>query len=448
MDNPFTSSAVESPTALDVQRRMEMAKMLMQQGLSPDGGTQYAPGGVAIRKSPLEGLAKMLQVYMGRQNQDQADTMQRQIQQQGTADAMRFADALRAKPAAPTGDSFQTGANEMGDEAAIVPQWQGPQAPDSNKAMAIALGSQNPMLQQLGGSLLGGMLPKPDKWGTDPRYDQNGNAYLVSEQGNVKPLSGVKARDKVEVTNGQAYNPYATAPGTTFAPQANPYENLAVPGPDGSIIPNQPIIEAKKAIAKSGAANTSIKIDNKTGESLAAQVGPMIAQSHTAALGAQGAIVNADNITKALDSGKVIAGPGATLRLRGEQIANAFGVGGKDTAEKITKTREVIQGLAQSTLTARKQLAGQGQVSDNEGKLLERAASGNIDDMTMSEIRTVVGVNKRLAERQIQLHNQLIDKTKANPATAPIANFFELPAQQQPQGGGTMRFDSQGNPVP
>ena len=440
MDNPFVSASVANPTAMDVQRRNELAKYLMQQGMAQTG-TETAAGGVAIRKSPLEGLAKMLQVYAGKGQQDQADAMQRQIQEQGTADAMKFADALRSVP----GQAANTlPEDQAGPTSPAIPA----QLPDSNKAMAIALGSQNPMLQQLGGSLLGGMVPKADEWGTDPRYDQNGNAYLVSKQGNVKPLSGVKARDKAEFVNGTAVNPYATAPGTTIAPQANPYENLAVPGPNGTIVPNQPIIEAKKAIAKSGAANTSIKIDNKTGESLAAQVGPMIAQSHTAALGAQGAIVNADNITKALDSGKVIAGPGATLRLRGDQIANALGIGGKDSAEKITKTREVIQGLAQSTLTARKQLAGQGQVSDNEGKLLERASSGNIDDMTMSEIRTVVAVNKRLAERQIQIHNQLIDKTKANPATAPIANFFELPVQQQPQGGGTMRFDAQGNPVP
>lgn len=186
---------------------------------------------------------------------------------------------------------------------------------------------------------------------------------------------------------------------------------------------------------KAGAANTNLKVENKTGESLASQVGPMIAQSHTAALGAQAAVVNADNITKALDSGMAITGPGATIRLRGVQIADALGIGGGSTAERVQKTREVIQGLAQSTLAARKQLAGQGQVSDNEGKLLERAASGNINDMTAGEIRTVVAVNKRLAQRQIQIHQQLISKTKANPSTAPIAGFFDLPPQEQAPPG-------------
>ena len=60
MDNPFVSASVANPTAMDVQRRNELAKYLMQQGMAQTG-TETAAGGVAVRKSPLEGLAKMLE---------------------------------------------------------------------------------------------------------------------------------------------------------------------------------------------------------------------------------------------------------------------------------------------------------------------------------------------------------------------------------------------------
>lgn len=263
-------------------------------------------------------------------------------------------------------------------------------------------------------------------------------AQAIQKQG--PKLEKVSPGDTIGTFEGGKFNPVFSNPKAPDLPgPLQEYEYAKNQGYQGSFT------QWDKERKQAGAASTNIKVENKTGESLAAQVGPMIAASHTAALGAQAAVVNADNITKALDSGMALTGPGATMRLRGAQIADALGVGGGNTAERIQKTREVIQGLAQSTMAARKQLAGQGQVSDNEGKLLERAASGDINDMTASEIRTVVAVNKRLAQRQIQIHNQLVAKTKANPATAPIANFFELPPQEQPQaapGGNVVDFGS------
>jgi hypothetical protein len=180
---------------------------------------------------------------------------------------------------------------------------------------------------------------------------------------------------------------------------------------------------------RAGASNVSVKVDNKLGEGVAAQVGPMVAASYNSAAGAHQSIVNSDNLIKAVESGKVYTGPGATFRLFGAQVGQTLGVGGTDTAESIRNTRAAIQGLAQATVSARGQLKGQGQVSDFEGKLLEKASSGNVDDMTANEIKQIAEVNKRLAKQLVEQHNNVIGKLKANDVTAPLATMFELPPQ-------------------
>ena len=432
MDNPFTSSAVESPTALDVQRRMEMAKMLMQQGLAPDSGTQYAPGGVAIRKSPLEGLAKMLQVYMGRQNQDQADTMQRQIQQQGTADAMKFADALRAKPAAPTGDSFQTGANEMGDEAATVPQWQGPQAPDSNKAMAIALGSNNQMLQQLGGSLLGGMVPKAPKWTPIEQYNaQTGKKekLLIDENNptNRMPLGGQEAT-KMEVADGTVYDPYKVTPGQVMPKQFDrpaslkEYEYAKEQGYKGSYF--QWDTERRKAGATSVQVSTDnlglkpkdrFEMEGKLGDDYRAVTKP-----DQAILGSVSKIKELVKTGSPLKDqsaiysfAKMLDPDGAVREADYAAIANSLG--GVDRLKNI----------------ARKALTGE-YLSPEQRKDMVSAAS--LFEKTASE--RIARANKQYSD-QARRYN--LD---------PAAFSVEPPPQAQPQPGKTYRYDSQGNPVP
>lgn len=194
-------------------------------------------------------------------------------------------------------------------------------------------------------------------------------------------------------------------------------------GPDGK--PNLPVIEAKKAIQKAGA--TNVKIENKLGEGLAKEVGPMVASSYNAAMGAQQQVENSDNLIRAVDSNKVIAGPGASLRLKGAQVADALGIGGKDNAEKIQNTRAAIQGLAQATVAARAALKGQGQVSDYEGRLLQRAQSGEIDDLTPGEIRQIAVANKRLSQQLMQQHSQIVGKLRMRDSTAGLADMFEIP---------------------
>lgn len=215
-------------------------------------------------------------------------------------------------------------------------------------------------------------------------------------------------------------------------------------GPDGQV--NQPLLSARQQVAKSGASNVNVKVDAKLGEGVAKEVGPMMRESYESANGAQQQIGTADALIKAVDSGKVMAGPGANTRLFIAQIGQTLGVGGKDTAEQIANTRSAIQGLAQSTVAARASLKGQGQVSDYEGRLLQRAASGEIDSLTAPEIRQIAEVNKRLAQQTIKVHNSRVGKLQNDPTTAPLANFYEsipLPDVGHTDLGGGFKLKGQ-----
>lgn len=221
-------------------------------------------------------------------------------------------------------------------------------------------------------------------------------------------------------------------------PVEEDYNKLVIKGPDGRPMVNPLALDAKRQIAAAGKPETNIKIDNKLGEGLAKEVGPMIADSAQQASGAIQQIQNADTLIKAVDSNKVLAGPGATLRLKGAQLGQLFGVGGKDAQEQIANTRAVIQGLARATVSARAALKGQGQVSDFEGKLLAKAESGDIEDLTASEIKQIAVVNKRLAGQLVERHKALLKKAKGNQATAGVADFFEVEQPSQTLDWGAL----------
>jgi hypothetical protein len=70
--------------------------------------------------------------------------------------------------------------------------------------------------------------------------------------------SDLVPRTRVEFVDGRAVDPFATAPGTVLPRQSNPATDLLVPGPGGQLVPNQPLIGAKKEVAAAGAT----RIDN------------------------------------------------------------------------------------------------------------------------------------------------------------------------------------------
>jgi competence protein ComGC len=180
--------------------------------------------------------------------------------------------------------------------------------------------------------------------------------------------------------------------------------------------------------------STNVAVNAPVAKSLAGPVGQRAEASLAKAEGATGMMDSANMVREALNSGNVIAGPLAGPRLKFAQVLDMAGAGDKD---KLVNTRTAIQGLATLTLESRAELKGQGQVTENEQKLLERARSGNIEDMTISELQQVVNISQRLAGRLWSNHQTLLKTMETDPAAADSLRYYrptgELP---KPVGEG------------
>lgn len=180
--------------------------------------------------------------------------------------------------------------------------------------------------------------------------------------------------------------------------------------------------------------STNVAVNAPVAKSLAAPVGQRAEASLAKAEGATGMMDSANMVREALNSGNVIAGPLAGPRLKFAQVLDMAGAGDK---EKLVNTRTAIQGLATLTLESRAELKGQGQVTENEQKLLERARSGNIEDMTISELQQIVNTSQRLAGRLWSNHQTLLKTMETDPAAADSLRYYrptgELP---KPVGEG------------
>lgn len=204
--------------------------------------------------------------------------------------------------------------------------------------------------------------------------------------------------------------------------------------------------------AKKSAPNVQVKTDVKTGESLAQQIGPMMRDSTTIAEGAVKQADAAQRIVKAVDSGNLIAGPLANQRVTLAQVGQILGVGGKDEAEKIANTRQTVRGLAELTLQGRQQMKGQGAITESEGKLAEKAMSGDISELTLPEIRQLAKASERAARFNYAEHGRKLKVMQSNPDLSGIAPFYQGPAMPpeivepaKPVAGGVLTPNGDGS---
>ena len=155
--NPYTAESAA------IQRRLQMAQLLGQQALQPVEVPQQA----GVRASPYMGLAKMLQGYMAGSEEKAATEafkdLANRYQAGNRAEMGAFLEARQGTPqkelAGPAPQGAPTGVSPEGVQGGYI---QPAQAPDRQRAMALALGSQNPTLQGYGGAMLSQMdTPKP-----------------------------------------------------------------------------------------------------------------------------------------------------------------------------------------------------------------------------------------------------------------------------------------------
>ena len=141
-----------------IAQRMKMAELLGQQAMQPFDMPQQG-----ARISPYSGLAKILQGYTAGAMRNKAFEQQQALGEKYQAgnqnDIANFLSAMQGTQAkelaGPAPQGVPTGVSSEGMEGGYI---QPAQAPDRQRAMALALGSQNPTLQGAGGAMLGQMM--------------------------------------------------------------------------------------------------------------------------------------------------------------------------------------------------------------------------------------------------------------------------------------------------
>jgi hypothetical protein len=226
---------------------MKMAELLNQQAMTP----MELPQQAGVKISPYAGLAKMLQSYTAGMMQNKALQQQAALAEKyqagNQADVGAFMQAIQGAPAkelagpapqgAPQGIS-QTevtqpytdaqGVQYKGGEPTQGGYIQPAQAPDRQRAMALALGSQNPTLQGAGGAMLSQMLTPPESAFAklNPKDYTPDTLKLFMATGG-KDFSVLKPLEKLHFADTgagiQALNPYTAEPvSTALAKELSP----------------------------------------------------------------------------------------------------------------------------------------------------------------------------------------------------------------------------------
>lgn len=387
-------------------------------GLSGYANAQERNDQLAQNKqmSELRGY-QIQQAKQAADDQTAASDFMKQWRNQGTP-------APVSQPSVPvTSVAFTPEYNAQRTASVPVQPAQAPQTDNSMSMIKAMLNSGNPLLMKQAEAMVNAVKLTQDEYGTEPRMMTDPTTgklinVLVSKQGNIKPV-GYGVASKMEIgPGGQAYNPYTIKENTVLADPNKPFSV----GPDGKPLPNLPYQQFE--INKSRAGATNVKIENKTGESLAGQVGPMVRETWNAANGAVQTANAANDVLKAVEGNKLYTGPGANMRLSVAQLGDTLGVGGKDTLEKIANTRQALTGLAQMTLQGRKQMTGQGAITESESKLAERAMSGDIS-MTASEIKQLANAAHRAAKFTYDQHQTQIGSMQQDPNLVGLSKFYK-----------------------
>jgi len=187
----------------------------------------------------------------------------------------------------------------------------------------------------------------------------------------------------------------------------------------------------EQQLKRAGASNVSVSMD----KGIAAQVGPMMKEGQLQATSAVKGIDAANQVINALDTNKLFTGPLANQKLSIAQLSNTFGGASGDLTQKINNTRAAIQGLAEITLQGRQEMHGQGAITESEGKLAERAKSGDIS-LTPGELKQLANAAKRAGEFTYNNYQTKLQIMAKDPATAQMAPYFavnQMPTRQAPQ---------------
>ena len=403
----------------DLERRQKIADAMLAGSLAPLGPTEMV-GGYAVKKSPLEAIAKLVQGFSAGQSS-------RAVKDDRTAFAQRSADELRA--GMESYDRTSKGYSLPGD-APLPPDVAGPVrqpetvAGDPRKAIFEAMSSSHPFVQKFGMSQFADqgkgsvtakdLLPygnpanimanpnDPSKWGSKSNLGEVDGMVYDKDNRAVVQLGGPKPG--FESNNGDLYQ---------ISPSTGAKKKLD----------SAPKIEI----------NTGNKVGERFATKIAEQKADLLSKSYENAKGLPQTLTTLDEASSAL-AGGMKSGQLANVSLAIAKIGKSLGLG--EVSPEIANTETFRSSMAQSVLEVLKTLRP---ASDKDVEYAEKAAGGNItlDDKTM--LRLIDSARAATASKLYD-HNQLLELNKrSSGAIAEDLDTFNIPFSVS---GDNMEFRS------
>lgn len=184
-------------------------------------------------------------------------------------------------------------------------------------------------------------------------------------------------------------------------------------------------------LAKRKAGATNVNVGDK---SFSTEFGKGVAGSvettFNNAQAAQSTISTIQGIRPLIKAG-VYAGPLSSDVRAINQLSSSLGIASGTTDEKLARTAEAMQGLAQLEMNAAAAMKGQGQITENERALIARAAAGNLKDFTQKEVLTLLDAMEKTSKSKIKTHEKNLGLLRKRTDTAQLADFYALGDNQQ-----------------
>jgi hypothetical protein len=315
------------------------------------------------------------------------------------------------------------------------------QAQEQEKASAFRAGLKSPQEQLLSQAMGNGKGPTVGNAQNLQPVDPNQEMmFSAMKAGLMNPLDYIRSQQKdstpITVADGGALvdrktlKPVYENKKEQTAPADWQLYNLS-----GAAARGVPFDEWNRANKRSAASSVNVNTAKPLMNTVAEGLGKQIDATLQASRAATSAISTAHRLKSAVDSGKIVAGPGSDFRVLGLQLGQMLGVGGNTSAEILANTRSTIQSMAQAELDAAQQMKGQGQITEAERDIIRRAAAGDINKLTAPEVRLLAEAMEKTARGKIKAHQRNVEALKKMPGSENLLPFYqteEPPAYEAP----------------
>lgn len=414
-----------------ITRREKMAQLMQQQALQPLEINSFQ--GYQAPISPLQSIAKVLQMYVGSKQSDEAEQarqllgMKAQMEGEGLI-APYLGGQVSPRPvvAQPTSPAAQpnqpTGEAPVAQAFPIGPSGQ-PQMPAVSETqpagaapnvapVSSPTGAPQKDIRQLVRAMMNPysapvakILLEQELKNTAP---SDLSRQLVEAGYSVgSPEYQAIMRGSVNKTATQSHAPGSVVQGPQgVAHIPKTPENIIVQYPSGNL--NEPVAtELPKAAditaAQSGKVAGAEAISREVGTIAGKELGAL----HTSAQNAQTMIDQANKIDDLISAGALV-GTAADIKL---QLARIFNITGADNNEVIKNTEVLISQLGRNVLDNVKTSglgAGQG-FTDKDRDFLEKVVGGSIT-LNAQTLKELGRISKDVAQKSVSAWNSRLDK--------------------------------------